>query len=1279
MNYSLQILICLIIVPTCWTIRFSSRPQTLNIDPDFAALPKSNIRHIELPQDPIQLTQDDELLKLMDEYEKTHHASRSKRTIHSASPSNTKVRQNNFTIIEHHNYAIIAWSGKADSDTIVMVFRDYNLRNGSTSKVYVSYNYGKTYTNQTDHFVLSNGKYARVDYFIDSPDDYKKYVFVCGSNRAIFTSMDEANTFKRHDLHFTPTAVRTHPTDSNVLLARDETNSINRAYISRDFGKSWIMIYPNQPLEAIVFGANFDQNDTLYVQVFNSTTNTSNVYKTNLDLTTYSLFLSDVIEFDVASMYMFATRINNGDDTDIILLVSFDGGSFQRALFSSGGKNERSYYIADGSEGQLFVAVNHYSNLTNMYISGVRGVRFSLSLERVLYHDPKLSDVSTSWVYYSTADKLLDLHIVQGLRGIYIATQLTIGSVGHRYLRSFITYDKGGVWKRLTPPSVDFNNTEIICEPPCYLNLADKFASIYPSYYKSETIYSRKSAPGLIMASGSLGQNLYIFNNLMVSNTAGNTWLYALPFFHYYQIMDHGSLLVAGPKYYTPSNFIYYSLDEGVNWYRYVFYSSKVYIWGMYTEPGEKTSILTIYTSRVGFTEWLLFRVDFQYVLGSNCTKDQYFVWSPSEDIPDRDCLLGSLLYYERKLPSEVCYQGINYDRPTNSSICGCTREDFECDFGFGQEDSDAGCMPEDENPLYLIPNTCHPGQQYSRSRGYRLIAGDVCMDGDAKFFIPVTEPCPPVPSNITMTILEGKPRNDGLFEIKNGVSVTFMAQIFSINDSTMISDTYWSVGTGYEHYNTSQMTLTHAFSSPGAYRVVVKFYSKIYSAMYQTVVYVISSLTGMDKLFNLDLDMYTFIGVDTHVNLLVPNSLSDFGNLTYEWSFNNTYCKATRTNSLTTSFNSAGLVNVNVKISNSVSFIKLNGFLMVYTPVTINQLTAIYTGGNQVILTWGVASQTATINGYEILVRSGSNNLGFSPVYNLNQIKWRVINNLLASTQYSFEVRILSDHSFNTPSSPLSINTLDSSKVGQAPNNLKIARHSPNSLMASWEATSGSVSNNYALYIFSSSGVSLQNVNGLSYIYTYQMNDTYYFQVAAYAPDGSYQMALSTSVMYNTINGCCCTSSSTNTHTTTNIVSSQTVTPMHSTSNNNIPNNSTCSLVVSSVGNSGLLKTVTLTIILIMSILFNLIFLIVITSLIVTLYRVNKLRTQRYRILSHFNAEDDEVIMGPENVNFDQADNLVLEGTTAHVQMDKKLKDDANDDDEFILHDDKNDDIPLL
>ncbi|WP_411025075.1 VPS10 domain-containing protein, partial [Salmonella sp. s54836] len=114
----------------------------------------------------------------------------------------------------------------------------------------------------------------------------------------------------------------------------------------------------------------------------------------------------------------------------------------------------------------------------------------------------------------------------------------------------------------------------------------------------------------------------------MVSNTAGNTWLYALPFFHYYQIMDHGSLLVAGPKYYTPSNLIYYSLDEGVNWYKYVFYSSKVYIWGMYTEPGEKTSILTIYTSRLGFYEWLLFRVDFQNVLGSNCTKDQYFVWS---------------------------------------------------------------------------------------------------------------------------------------------------------------------------------------------------------------------------------------------------------------------------------------------------------------------------------------------------------------------------------------------------------------------------------------------------------------------------------------------------------------------------------------------------------------------------------------------------------------------------------------------------------------------------
>lgn len=48
----------------------------------------------------------------------------------------------------------------------------------------------------------------------------------------------------------------------------------------------------------------------------------------------------------------------------------------------------KEYYIADASEDQVFVCVSHSDNHTDLYISEAEGLRFSLSLENVLYYSP---------------------------------------------------------------------------------------------------------------------------------------------------------------------------------------------------------------------------------------------------------------------------------------------------------------------------------------------------------------------------------------------------------------------------------------------------------------------------------------------------------------------------------------------------------------------------------------------------------------------------------------------------------------------------------------------------------------------------------------------------------------------------------------------------------------------------------------------------------------------------------------------------------------------------
>lgn len=53
------------------------------------------------------------------------------------------------------------------------------------------------------------------------------------------------------------------------------------------------------------------------------------------------------------------------------------------------------YYIADASEDQVFVCVNHNNNVTHLYISDTQGLAYSLSLENVLYYSPEGSGSNT--------------------------------------------------------------------------------------------------------------------------------------------------------------------------------------------------------------------------------------------------------------------------------------------------------------------------------------------------------------------------------------------------------------------------------------------------------------------------------------------------------------------------------------------------------------------------------------------------------------------------------------------------------------------------------------------------------------------------------------------------------------------------------------------------------------------------------------------------------------------------------------------------------------------
>ena len=59
-----------------------------------------------------------------------------------------------------------------------------------------------------------------------------------------------------------------------------------------------------------------------------------------------------------------------------------------------------------------------------------------------------------------------------------------------------------------------------------------------------------------------------------------------------------------------------YSTNEGLTWSRYNFTKNPIRVYGLLTEPGEKTTIFTIFGSFRGFHRWIVFQVNMSNVLG---------------------------------------------------------------------------------------------------------------------------------------------------------------------------------------------------------------------------------------------------------------------------------------------------------------------------------------------------------------------------------------------------------------------------------------------------------------------------------------------------------------------------------------------------------------------------------------------------------------------------------------------------------------------------------------
>ena len=133
--------------------------------------------------------------------------------------------------------------------------------------------------------------------------------------------------------------------------------------------------------------------------------------------------------------------------------------------------------------------------------------------EQVLYFYPEGTTFQDTWLRDVSSESFVDIHKVNGLRGIYIASQLkenaTAGQMSPADVVTVVSFDKGGEWKLLQPPRFDDQNQLIDCQRSagCSLHLGQRLSQLYP-VNRTAPILTSPSAVGLVVATGVVGKSM---------------------------------------------------------------------------------------------------------------------------------------------------------------------------------------------------------------------------------------------------------------------------------------------------------------------------------------------------------------------------------------------------------------------------------------------------------------------------------------------------------------------------------------------------------------------------------------------------------------------------------------------------------------------------------------------------------------------------------------------------------------------------------------------------
>ena len=543
----------------------------------------------------------------------------------------------------------IRWLG-ADSKTVIFLT--------SRKEAHISQDEGRTFTNVAADLSALGKSFNEQITALHVSTANKDMIFLKGAGHRSFVSVDRGKTWSVTGSLPRVGEVLLHPTDDTLILAstlteRCGSKAIEREelcyrqlFMSANRGQSWKLIEK--------YVVQFDwlsslkgvdakvSKDSVVATVYRSHHRwrhqvfgywhpdvdfviTHNYFKTSKVLVyggNRFLYSSDylfVVQVDPKT----AAPLNNIKASQDMVTVSLRISKDQGRTFSDGHLpfplSQHSYTVLDGSEGSIFLHVNHgdqSAGYGHVYISDNSGTNFALSFKD----------------NHRTAEGKADFEKVLSMEGVYLANYVSNAADMERakrqrrhhanengrasgkargagnlpQLRTIITFDKGGEWSSLEAPTVDSAGSPIDCSGKCALHLHGQTSTLAPAY-------SVESAVGIVLGTGNVGPFLSHVKdevNTYLSRDGGLSWKEIRKGSYIYEIGDHGGLIVMADDS-RRTRKILYTWNEGQEWEQVRISEQFIEVQNIIIEPSSTSNTFLVYGTIAGTQKGVIVYTDF--------------------------------------------------------------------------------------------------------------------------------------------------------------------------------------------------------------------------------------------------------------------------------------------------------------------------------------------------------------------------------------------------------------------------------------------------------------------------------------------------------------------------------------------------------------------------------------------------------------------------------------------------------------------------------------------